>query len=414
MATFTYFNGNRAFYRVDFRDFAVDEAASSNSLLVLQFKYGQASYDPFATPWRIELDVSGLKSHKVTEGPMAGERVPIAGTITRIRYYDDQDNLLLRGAGLEGSAPMIAALFDLDRGKDAWAVMMQGNHVFNGSDASGVSWQGDEIVTTRGNDTVNGNGGDDFIRDGGGRDAYFGGDGWDTLSYADYWFWDDPAGALTGIRADLAAGTVRGPDKLTDTVSGIEAIRGTHMNDTLLGDDGSNQFMGLGGNDRIDGRGGFDEVRYDRDDRFFGFDGIQANMAKGKVRDGFGNTDRILNIEAIRGTNQRDKIYDDSGHNRLRGEGGNDVLRASGGNDTLRGGEGRDQFVFVGTTFGSDVIEDFSRIDRDRIEVQAANRMSDLSFSQEGTTAVIRLNPDSEIRVLNYHIDDFRAADFIF
>lgn len=413
MGTISYFNGNLAFYRTDFRQFNLDDNASTDQLAIFVFDTFSTPYDPYATAWRIELVIEGMESHVITEGPFAGDEVPIAGTVTAIRQYNQQGNLIMQGTGLAADVVTLSRLIKDDDPK-AWGVLMQGDHVFNGANNSGVDWAGDDITTSAGNDTVNANGGDDYIRDGGGRDAYFGGDGWDALSYAEHWFWDDPAGALVGLRVDLGAGTVRGPDKQTDTVAGIEAIRGTHLNDTMVGSNDSDQFMGLGGNDRFDGLGGFDEVRYDRDDRYYGYDGILANMANGRVRDGFGTTDRITNIEAIRGSNVRDRIYDDTGNNRIRGEGGDDYINVSGGNDTLRGGAGRDQFVFTGTAFGTDVIEDFSKADRDRIQILAADDIGDLTITQDGTTAVIRLNANSQVRVLNFDIDDFAAGDFIF
>lgn len=413
MGTFNYYNGNLAFYRTDFRNFIFDETASTDQLAVFVFDTNAATFDPYATAWRIELVIEGMVFHTITEGPFAGEEVPIAGTVTAIRQYNAQGTLIMEGSGLTADVVTLARLIDTDD-RRAWDVLTQGDHVFNGANDSGVDWQGDDINTTAGSDIVNANGGDDFIKDAGGRDSYIGGAGWDTLSYADHWFWNNPGGALVGLRVDLGAGTVRGPDKQVDTLSGIESVRGTHLNDTMVGSSGSDQFMGLGGNDRFDGLGGFDEVRYDRDDRFMGYDGISANMAKGRVRDGFGTTDRIANIEAIRGSNMRDRIYDDMGDNRIRGEGGDDYINVSGGNDTLRGGIGRDQFVFTGTSFGIDVIEDFSKADRDRIQILAADDMGDLTLRQDGTTAVIRLNGSSQIRVLNFDIDDFAAGDFIF
>lgn len=413
MGTITFFNGNLAFYRTDFRDFIFDDNSSTEQLAVFVFDTQAQAFDPYASAWRIELVIEGMEYHTIAEGPFAGEEVPIAGTVTAIRQYNQQGNLIMQGTGLTADVATLARLIDTDDGK-AWDVLTQGDHVFNGANASGVDWQGDDITTSAGNDTVNANGGDDFIKDAGGRDAYFGGDGWDTVSYADHWFWDNPGGALVGLRVDLGAGTVRGPDKQTDTMSGIEAVRGTHLNDTMVGSSGNDQFMGLGGNDRFDGLAGFDEVRYDRDDRFMGYDGILANLANGRVRDGFGTTDRIANIEAIRGSNVRDRIYDDTANNRIRGEGGDDYINVSGGNDTLRGGIGRDQFVFTGTAFGIDVIEDFSKADRDRIQILAADDIGDLTITQDGTTAVIRLNAGSQVRVLNFDIDDFAAGDFIF
>lgn len=415
MANFVFMNGNKT---VDFGNLHLyqwDDTIESKVLGVLLFDVTKGvPYDPAVHAWRIELDLEGLSTHTFAEGPRAGYEFPVAGTVTGLRFYDPAGALLMSATGLKGNVPMIGLLMEYGAFREAWDVLVQGDHLYTGSDNSnGLDTNGDDIYTGRGKDTVYGNGGDDYISDRGGRDSYHGGAGFDTVSYAE-WFWNDPAGVLVGLRADLAAGTVRGPDKQTDTLTGIESLRGTHLNDTMAGDAGDNHLMGLAGNDRLDGGAGFDTVRYDRDDRYFGLDGIMVNLASGRIRDGFGFTDRVTNIEAVRGTEQADRMYDDNGNNAFRGNGGADYLSASGGNDTLRGGAGRDQFAFVGHSFGTDVIEDFSKADRDRIRVVEADSMADLTFLQDGTTAVIRLNAASEVRVLNFHIDSFAAADFLF
>src|SRR5204863_139608 len=52
-----------------------------------------------------------------------------------------------------------------------------------------------------------------------------------------------------------------------DTFSGVNAIRGSSFNDTFTGSDNGNNttesFEGLGGDDQINGGAGFDRARYD-------------------------------------------------------------------------------------------------------------------------------------------------------
>jgi len=416
MATFTFYDGNKGFQQRGFDLYTWDEEAETDSLSVLVFDESQGiPYDPAVFAYRIEIDLEGLVMYQITEGPYAGDERPIAGTATGIRFYDMAGNLLMQGTGLKGDVPTIATMMERGDNFRAMLVAMQGDNTFIGSNDSGaMDWDGDEITTGAGRDTVYANDGDDYIADRGGRDSYFGGDGVDQISYAEHWFWDDPVGAVVGLRVDLAAGTVRGPDKQVDTLSSIEQIRGTHLNDTMVGDDANNTFFGLAGNDRLDGGAGFDTVRYDRDDRYFGVDGILANLANGRVRDAFGFTDRVTNIEALRGTEQRDRIFDDNANNAFRGNGGNDYFSLSGGNDTVRGGADRDQFVFVGTSFGTDVIEDFSLADRDRIQILEADSMDDLTFLQQGSTGIVRLNANSQVLLLNFDVNTLDAADFIF
>ena len=48
----------------------------------------------------------------------------------------------------------------------------------------------------------------------------------------------------------------------TDTFTGVNAVMGSTFGDTLSGGSGNEQFLGLAGNDNIDGRGGFDFAQY--------------------------------------------------------------------------------------------------------------------------------------------------------
>jgi VCBS repeat-containing protein len=159
-------------------------------------------------------------------------------------------------------------------------------------------------------------------------------------------------GTASGDLAGIGVDTFTGPTVNGIVQHGVVAVRGSMFNDTLLGSDnpaGTTQtFEGLGGDDLIDGRGGFDLVRYDNDTSLSGqaFDslGIVVNMAAGTV-DGRDATaaaiighDTLRHIEAIRGTNAAD-IYD------ARGFGG--TSDNAGSNGTLNEFEGMagDDFV---------------------------------------------------------------------
>jgi Ca2+-binding RTX toxin-like protein len=71
--------------------------------------------------------------------------------------------------------------------------------------------------------------------------------------------------ASGAVSVDLAAGTASGAAG-NDTLINFSQIRGSGYNDTLFGSDSTltERFEGLAGNDSIDGRGGFDNVAYDR------------------------------------------------------------------------------------------------------------------------------------------------------
>jgi hypothetical protein len=95
-----------------------------------------------------------------------------------------------------------------------------------------------------------------------GNDVIDGRGGFDTAVY------NNDTAVNAGITVDMAAGTVTGPAAVgTDTLQGIEAIRGTNFADVYVatGFSGSstnagslgtfNEFEGLGGNDTITGNG---------------------------------------------------------------------------------------------------------------------------------------------------------------
>ncbi len=140
-----------------------------------------------------------------------------------------------------------------------------GTIAVNSSVAAGIRLEGDNTNNTLtgtqyadilngagGNDTMNGGDGDDIIISGRGSDTLNGGAGIDTADYSSF------TGALT---INLATGQTTKPAGEgggTDTLSGIENVRGTVFNDTITGDGNANRIEGGGGSDTISGGGGND------------------------------------------------------------------------------------------------------------------------------------------------------------
>jgi len=158
-------------------------------------------------------------------------------------------------------------------------------------------------------------------------------------------------------------------------------------NDTFLGSNGGDVVMGYGGNDRLDGKGGNDT---------------------------------------------------------LKGGTGNDILIGGGGKDTLFGNGGADTFVFnrvsdSGRSLGTaDVIKDFSRAQRDRIDLSGIDadtksagnnafkfigddefhgKAGELRYEKSGKTTIVEGDVDGDgsadfvIKVQG--AIDFQASDFI-
>jgi Ca2+-binding RTX toxin-like protein/methionine-rich copper-binding protein CopC len=169
----------------------------------------------------------------------------------------------------------------------------------------------------------------------GGDDTLNGGLGTDRASFV-----SSPNGAVV----DLAAGTAQDGWGGTDTLIGIEWVRGSEHADSIAGSDaGGEAFEPRGGNDTVDGRGGVDQVRYNH-----AGSGVVVDLLAGTAQDGTGGTDTLINIENVYATNYNDSIVGSDGANVLEGLSGNDTLEGRGGNDTIDGGEGADTARFTG------------------------------------------------------------------
>ncbi len=175
-----------------------------------------------------------------------------------------------------------------------------------------------------------------------GDDLIDGGGGWDYVWY----------GRATGaVSVDLASGVVSGAEG-ADTLISIEGLGGSNFSDTLLGSAADNWIEpdmegdsgtlneAVGGNDLVDGRGGFDTIVYWR-----AVSGIFADLRNGTVIDGLGNTDTLISIEAIDGSDYSDVIISGTGSDSLSGRDGDDTLTGNEGNDTLIGGNGDDSLL---------------------------------------------------------------------
>jgi len=171
---------------------------------------------------------------------------------------------------------------------------------------------------TAGNDTIDG--------------GTISNDGANRISYQNF---------ATAVSVDLGAGTANKGSLGQDQLSNITQVRGSSAADSLVGSDTTaytEWFEGRGGNDTIDGKGGYDMVRYD----FSATTGISVNLAGETATDGQGGTDTLRNIEGVRGSGFADTLVGDGANNRLEGMGGNDNISGGAGNDTLDGGAGND------------------------------------------------------------------------
>ena len=243
----------------------------------------------------------------------------------------------------------------------------EGNDTFSGVVGVWGSGFADELIGNDGDNVLNGGWGNDVIRGAGGNDWIVGGQGEDDLdgevgsdSYADWYYGADDddtiddSGAGPGdkdtadfngsgaVSVDLTAGKATGGD--TDTLAGIETVRGTAHADTLLGGSGSETLVGLGGddlirpgggNDSVDGGPGVDTLSFDTASK-----GVRVSLATGTAS-GEGS-DTLAAVERVHGSAFADVLRGSGAAEALFGLGGADTLVGGGGADLLDGGSGRD------------------------------------------------------------------------
>jgi Ca2+-binding RTX toxin-like protein len=165
-------------------------------------------------------------------------------------------------------------------------------------------------------------------------------------------------GGFQGVNVNLATGTASDSYGNTDTISNFEEVNGTDFNDTLRGNDQTNEFSGNRGNDLMEGgleedffRGGegndtinggeggiddFDRVQYGDDaEDPDGQNGVVVDLAAGTATDGYGDTDTLIGIENASGTQFADLLRGDDDENGF--DGGGHADRGSG-RRFLRGG----------------------------------------------------------------------------
>lgn len=238
----------------------------------------------------------------------------------------------------------------------------------------------DQVRGTAGNDTIigsandesllRGDEGDDLLVGGGGRDFFRPGLGSDTvdaapgaegddsfadidfLSYTELGVGTDDLGVIVNFGTDdivveghtVAGGSARDIGGSIDLLIDVEGVAGTGGRDYLRGANQINgtfeSFAGHRGNDTIDGGSGLSAADYlsetgsqllivNLSNAAITVDGVSVQART--VRDTWGTTDFISNINMIIGTTRADYI---------RGSERDDILRSYGGADTIDGGFG--------------------------------------------------------------------------
>lgn len=140
----------------------------------------------------------------------------------------------------------------------------------------------EDLEGSRFDDSLTGDAGENFFYPGEGNDTIDGGDG--TTDRV-YFF-----GSSSAVTVDLVAGTATGQG--SDSLTGIEEVYGSPLDDMITGDAGPNSLFGGPGNDTISGAAGDDKLYGGAgDDSLDGGDGTDA-------LDGGAGTDTCLNGES--------------------------------------------------------------------------------------------------------------------
>ena len=214
----------------------------------------------------------------------------------------------------------------------------------------------------------------------------------------------DYKNAEHGIDIDLAAGRAR-DDGFgdVDTISGpVWQIRGSDFSDVMRGSGNNEHFIGRRGDDTIDGRGGFDTLRMDRD-CCATVRNLDVDLGDGTANgtwNGETFSYRLSSIEAVRGGNGSDTFSGSSRDEQFTGKGGDDV------------------FIFEGA-HGHDRIKDFTNGD-DVIVLLGLNvsKQDVLNHAwawNEGVGVHIDLTSfgGGKIDLERFRRDDFDASDFL-
>ncbi|KZK97222.1 Bifunctional hemolysin/adenylate cyclase precursor [Pseudovibrio sp. Ad5] len=232
----------------------------------------------------------------------------------------------------------------------------------------------DKLYGGEGDDILDGGLYDDELYGGVGNDILIGGSGDDVLNGGSGVDTADYRGHSDGIQVNLAETTYSGSAD-GDTLTSVENIRGTYLDDVIIGDNQDNVITGFGGNDTLTG--------------------------------GAGN-DTLIGSATIDGAQL------------AGGPGVNGPIAYHGGNDTLTGGIGSDVFVFGGTRFGNDTITDFvvGAGSSDTIwfdsEVFADFDAVVAAASDEGSSVVIKLDDYNSVTLNNVSKSELHADDFQF
>ena len=186
----------------------------------------------------------------------------------------------------------------------------------------------------------------EFFWGAGGNDTISGGTGYDRADYA----FDGPISV--GLTVNLAAGFVSGDPVRTgfDFLSGVEAIRGSILNDTY--DARGFSFGSLGTFNEIEGMAGDDTIHGNGNTRISflsALDAVTVNLVTGHADGGASighDTFDVGSVIEVRGSNFNDAITGTNNIGLNHSPTIVETYQGRGGNDTIDGGGGFDRALY--------------------------------------------------------------------
>jgi len=229
-------------------------------------------------------------------------------------------------------------------------------------------------------------------------------------------------------------GTGNASDNQITGNNGNDSLTGMDGDDTLNGGDGNDTLMGNAGEDTMKGGAGDDSYLVTNakdvvtEEKSNGNDTIQTTLATYTLG---ANVENLIFIENDNskgtGNDLNNQITGNQGKNTLHGGKGADTLDGGDGKDTLDGGVGQDLMiggkgadVFVVTLEKSgDVIQDFSKLEGDKIDLSAIDANTSKTFNQafkfigsEAFSAAGQLRFETTTSTLYGNVNADSTADF--
>ncbi len=206
----------------------------------------------------------------------------------------------LRGGGgddtIDGGAGFDFALYNLASSGVTVTLTDRVNGVTggtsSGADGNDTLRNIESIIGSQFDDVLTGNSENNGFNAGRGNDTLNGGAGIDTA------FYSDATGSVTATLRDDGAGFSSGADG-NDTLVNIENLFGGEFNDTLTGNRLANSFLGRGGDDKIDGGGGFDTVNYFGPRSNYTITKVSPGTYTVTDKTGRDGTDTLTNVERL-------------------------------------------------------------------------------------------------------------------